>query len=275
MFNLVHVINPVKVPSSSDLFVAQPVTFETIRRAKEFSQERLGITLLSVGYEEDLDVVTEDFIKTPNILRSFRDVVNMNEAKKLPIIRDILQAAYDHSEPDSYLIYSNVDIAVQPYFYDFLAFTIRKGYDAFVINRRTISKDHTKIEEISKMYSEIGTAHPGYDCFIFHKELFPNMVLNDLCIGAAGIGLGLFINLYMLSNKFEIFNKEHLTFHIGDDKNWKDQTMEKNHNSNELGKIIFNFRGKKKLEEAFDFHESKLGENGFPFTFNWRKYLNE
>ena len=235
-----HIVNPVKAPPSSDLNVAQPVTFETIRRAKRFSEERLDITLVSVQYEEDLNVVPEYFIKASNLKRSFRDIAsNSGDAKKLPLVRDILQAGFDHSEPNSYLIYSNVDIAVQPYFYDFVYSQIKKGHDAFVVNRRTISSKLTEIADIAEMYSCHGEPHPGYDCFIFKRELFHEMILGNICIGIQYIGLALYVNLKLKAKKFHEFDQVQATFHIGNDKSWKESPgMYEEHNKKEFDKIV-------------------------------------
>ena len=50
MREIAHIINPFIVGKSSDLFVAQPLTFETMRIAKEFARDRADVTLFSAQY---------------------------------------------------------------------------------------------------------------------------------------------------------------------------------------------------------------------------------
>ena len=42
-----HVINPVIVSKSSVLFIAQPITFETMKRARDFVKEEIEVKLFS------------------------------------------------------------------------------------------------------------------------------------------------------------------------------------------------------------------------------------
>ncbi len=58
--------------------------------------------------------------------------------RKLPLIKDILGRLYDASDAE-YFIYTNVNIGLMPNFYVAVNAIIESGYDAFVINRRTIS----------------------------------------------------------------------------------------------------------------------------------------
>ena len=47
MLTLAHIVNPVTVSERSDLFVAQPVTFETMRRAREAARPEVEVALLT------------------------------------------------------------------------------------------------------------------------------------------------------------------------------------------------------------------------------------
>ena len=38
-----HIINPVKVSAASELGIAQPITFESIRIAKEFAKNKVDV----------------------------------------------------------------------------------------------------------------------------------------------------------------------------------------------------------------------------------------
>ncbi len=218
---IAHIINPVNVTETSDLFIAQPVTFETMRRAKKYaSDNKLEVELFYTCYEEDLPVAPAGFIQTKLLEKSILDHQDFEKKRKLPLIKDILDRLYESSDAD-YFIYTNVDIAVQGNFYIEVKNIINQGYDAFVINRRTIDKKYTSIEEIPEMYQDRGEKHPGYDCFVFKRDVYPSYKLGIACIGANWIGRVLISNVIAYSNKFKVFEDEYLTFHIGDDRSWK------------------------------------------------------
>jgi hypothetical protein len=242
MMKFGHIINPVVVNKSSDLFAAQPVTFETLKAARKFAGGRVAVELFSAQYPEDRVLVPEGFKLTPDLNRSVLDIAEFSSKRKLPLITDILTRLYDASEAD-YFIYTNVDIAVMPYFYMAVNNIIESGYDAFTINRRTISKEHND-NRVMAMYAEIGEPHPGHDCFIFKKDLFPKFKLGTACIGAGRFGKVLITNLICHSDKFKVFKDKHLTFHLGDDRSHKvpDYKDYRNHNDQELYSILLKFK---------------------------------
>ena len=131
-----------------------------------------------------------------------------------------------------------------PNFYLAVNNLIDQGYDAFIINRRTISAKYTKIKDIPLMYKQKGEPHPGYDCFIFKRETYPKFNLGTICIGVNYVGLTLFANLACLSNNFELFTDKHLTFHLGNDMVWKSDEYHDYsiHNKLEFLKIIHEFQ---------------------------------
>ena len=149
------------------------------------------------------------------------DIKTFKKRRKLALIKDILDALFDAAGDADYLIYTNVDIALQPYFYHTVSEIINKGYDAFVINRRTISNRYSSIDDLPLMYAEIGESHRGYDCFIFRRDVYPRFKLGTICIGTAWIGRTLLANLVTYSAKFKEFKNEHVTFHIGDSLPWR------------------------------------------------------
>lgn len=218
---IAHIINPVNVTEKSDLFIAQPITFETMRRAKEYANDNeINIELFYTCYEEDLSIAPEGFTQTKLLEKSILDYKDFEKKRKLPLIKDILDRLYESSDAD-YFIYTNVDIAVMLHFYTEVKTIIDKGYDGFVINRRTIDKKYTSIAEIHEMYSEIGEKHPGFDCFVFKRDAYLNYELSTACIGANWIGRVIISNLILNCINFKVFVDKHLTFHIGDDRSWK------------------------------------------------------
>jgi glycosyltransferase involved in cell wall biosynthesis len=230
---IAHVVNPVFVPEESDLYYAQPITFETMRRAKESALDTIDVTLYSAHYPEDKKMVSDYFVSLESLTRSVMDVGQFGKQRKLPLITDILDRLYESSDAE-YLIYTNSDISLKPNFYSAVDEIIHQGYDAFIINRRTIPNTYRKIDEIPLMYEEIGEPHPGYDCFIFKRDIYPKFRLRNICIGINYVGLALLKNLECHANKFKVFDDLHFTFHIGNDKPWKKDEYEDYRKHNEL-----------------------------------------
>lgn len=214
---LFHVINPVKVvSSSSDLGTAQPITLASLELATQLATEA-GITVnhLAVGYPED-NVANVNNYPFATLSRSVLDVNEFNIERKLPILSDILDSAYGMSDDDTYIIYTNIDIAVQPTFYIAIAQLIKKGYESFCINRR----DNIKLmDSLALMQAQGGNPHPGLDCFIFPCSKYPNYIMKDVCIGIPKCDRALALNMAN-NGKFNVFTDLHLTFHIGCDQEW-------------------------------------------------------
>jgi hypothetical protein len=221
MKSLAHIINPVAVPETSDLRVAQPVTFESMRVAKKMAEGHMNIRQLITCYPEDVEAAPADFGSVGWLERSVLDVGTFAEPRRLPLLCDILDRLYAASEGSDYLIYTNVDIALMPSFYLTVANLIDNGYDAFTINRRTISDRYDDPADLPLMYADVGKPHPGRDCFVFQRQAYPKYRLARVCLGAPGVGRTLELNLVAFADRFEKFKDLHATFHIGNDRVWK------------------------------------------------------
>ncbi|NUO78601.1 hypothetical protein HUU05_00870 [candidate division KSB1 bacterium] len=222
MRKIAHIVNPVVVDQASDLYVAQPITFETMKTAKKFAAGEVAVDLLTAQFPEDRALVPDGFHLTPNLERSVLDFGVFQKKRKLPLLVDILDRLYAATDAE-YCIYTNVDIAVQPHFYVAVNALIEKGYDAFVINRRTVEAVYSSPAEIPLMYAEVGEKHPGYDCFVFRRDVYPNYQLDRVCLGILWIDDILIWNLVCRAQNFSVFRKLHLTFHLGDSQTWLKQ----------------------------------------------------
>lgn len=238
MPKIAHVVHPGVVDKSSDLVIAQPITFETMKNAYEAAGKNVDVNLFAIQHNDEERLPLPDcFSRLPDLTRSSRDIKMYDSRRKLAFIKDILDALYNAVDAD-YLVYTNVDIAVMPHFYLTLGKIIQQGYDGFIINRRTISNKYSKIEEIPLMYAEVGESHPGSDCFVFRRELYGKFLLGDVIIGSAFFGLTLRTNLGVFSKKFEHFRDLHLTFHVGDGRVWTKFTDDAFHNKKQLDTIF-------------------------------------
>ena len=237
-----HIINPVIVDEDSNLFDAQPVTFEALKIAQEFARGQVEVELYSAQYPEDRSLVPAGFQITPDLDRSILDFRTFRVGRKLPLIKDILDRLYEATEAE-YMIYTNVDIAPMPHFYLIVDKLIALGYDAFIINRRSISDIYTKPQDLSLMYAQVGKPHPGCDCFVFKRSAYPAYRFGTAFIGSGRIGLILAVNLYYHAMRFKQFRDLHLTFHIGWDEVWQSAKLrdERLHNDSELKKILAHY----------------------------------
>jgi len=220
MSKIAHVVHPVVVPPTSDLTIAQPVTFRSMEMAREYARGKADIELFTVKYADEDPLTLREATRLPDLDRSVKDVASFEEQRKLAILDDILKRLYDHTDAE-YLIYTNVDIAVLPHFYVLVRKIIEQGYDAFAINRRTISDRWQSPEELPFMYSDIGDPHPGHDCFVFKRSVYPKYILENLCIGTEWIARTLLTSVACNAEKYYEFKDLHATFHIGDTRVWR------------------------------------------------------
>jgi hypothetical protein len=133
-----------------------------------------------------------------------------------------------------------VDIALMPSFYLTLDGLIQEGYDAFVVNRRTIPKHYDRPEQLALMYAEIGEIHPGFDCFIFPREAYPRYSVGHVCVGAAWVGRALALNMVAQARRFRAFGDLHATFHLGDDRPHEGPELAdyRQHNRREMKEVV-------------------------------------
>ncbi|MES2620654.1 MAG: hypothetical protein V4615_07370 [Bacteroidota bacterium] len=235
---LAHVINPVKAPLSSELSVVQPITFESIRVAKEFAAGKTAVELYTISFAEDLEIIPSFFVNLPDLNRSLLDVGSFTKAKKYPILMDVFRALYKASDAE-YLIYTNMDIALMPHFYVTVADLIKDDTDVLLITRRGISAKYKKVEELHLMYSDFGEPHPGFDCFIFKRHLLEKIILENICLGVSFSEVALVHNFIAFAEKLKLVDDLHLTFHIGREVMPPLERESFGHNKNEFQKKIY------------------------------------
>lgn len=211
---ILHIINPVKVSVQSDLFFAQPITFESLINAKKYSKFSESITLATTQFEEDKPIIPEGFLQLSNLQRSILDLNPQLKGKKLPLVIDILNKTKEFEACD-FIVYSNMDIGVLPQFYDVLYRYISQGHDAVLINRRRVSSKFKNLDDLPLIYSELGDSHPGFDCFLFKKELLEQFILEEICIGIPFLEVSFLHNLFSFAANPIFVPDIHLTFHLG------------------------------------------------------------
>lgn len=208
-----HLINPFKCgpENRSYLYYAQPITFESMRRA----QQACGnVELCAIGFDEDYDIVPDYFTSLPPLQRSTdSEFPYCAQGRKLPFLQDMFDAV--NGDMDVF-VFTNSDIGVQTDFYNDILRKL-KSRKSFTINRRNnIPKDLT-LDEILK---HPGEDHVGHDCFVMSSDIFDKINLGKMFTGYPPWGTTLVKMLKGLDKDFTVFKDEHLTFHIGDQGNW-------------------------------------------------------
>ncbi|MEZ4929736.1 MAG: hypothetical protein R2777_06970 [Chitinophagales bacterium] len=206
--------------------------------AKKHIDGTVKVDLLTTQYEEDIEIIPQYFTVLSNLEQSVLDINPKLNNRKLPLIKDILLKAYENSDAE-YFIYTNVDIGLMPFFYEFVDKKIKEGYDALVINRRRLSKKYSKVDDLTEIYADLGASHPGFDCFVFKRELIPQLILADICVGISFIGVALMHNVFCFAQNPLFLPDKHLTFHIGTDVLVPRKNIFYKHNKTEFFKKVY------------------------------------
>lgn len=214
--NIIHIINPIALPEGAELARAQKITFESIQNALQFYSGDFKVEVVMTGFTEDKKVFPANFVALSSLQSSMQDKLPEAKGKKLPFIAEILQKTNEilHFQDDDFIIYTNIDIALQPYFYDTICAYLKAGHDALIINRRRLSKRFFDLT-LTEMYAEIGYSHPGFDCFVFTKKALKNFLLEDICIGIPFLEVSLLHNILSFAENPLYVPDKHLTFHLG------------------------------------------------------------
>jgi len=239
MLSISHVINPFISPSRQDLDAIQPLVCESMRYARDFCSDNITVDLCGTIFSEDASCFPEGFRRLPNLYRSILDVYPFTTQKKLPLIHDILNIACQNSKAD-YMVYTNMDIIVMPHFYRLIDSYIRDGFDTMIINRRDIEcSENNNLSTLPKIWSAIGQPSAGYDCFVFARKKYTTFTKDMCCIGAAAVDMGIVANMMVAANKLAFLSEEHVTCHIGNDRQWIHEEFDEltTHNYREFSKV--------------------------------------
>jgi len=220
-----HVINMIGADAPASLRRAQEITLQSIERAVAFSNGRLQVDVVAVTAPQDRP--DRPWLRwAPIIWRTLRDIPSAHSDRPLPFLADVLEgfwldaAPADGSDPGWDIgIYTNVDIAVQPYFYELVLELFRGGNDALSIMRRTVS-DGSHVSSLVELASEVGESHPGHDCFAFTPAVLRRCDVGDVVLGIPRVGLSFLTNLRLHATNFSVRQDLHATFHLGNERPW-------------------------------------------------------
>ena len=221
-----HILNPWRAASFKDKAV-QELTFETIRAAARAAEPSIEVRCVCVTAAGDRDIVPEDFVAAPSLTRTVLDVATFAVPRSLPLIFDIFdngiavpEEPRDVPDCEDFIIFTNMDIHLQPHFYQAVAGFIRDGYDIIDVHRRTIPQYAPHVQLLPVMYAEAGIHHGGLDCIIFPRRKYRSFVRNNACVGMSLVMKGVLVNCAVQAKRFLVLSNSRLTFHLGNDRAW-------------------------------------------------------
>ena len=212
-----HIVNLYPPPEGDR---TQANTVASMRRAAAAHDG--PVRLLNIQSAGDPDQTPEGFARGPDLSRSVLDVAPLEPARPLPLLFDVLENGAAEAGEQDYLVFTNADICLQPHFYAAVSDLIDRGFDALVINRRTVGAAFAGMPDSPLLAAETGTTHPGFDCFVFSHELAREFRRNDACIGMRAVDQGLLYNMVAHAEKMLLLTNATLTYHFGDDATWTD-----------------------------------------------------
>lgn len=236
MIKIAHIINVAEITESnrkSYLHVAQPVTIKSMIVAKQMAENSVDVELWAVKHKHETIDIPSEFRWTKQIDEYAYECIDtlreITPHKPLPRIADILRSLYESSDAE-YFIYTNLDIALYPDFYIKVSNLISEGYDALCLNRKDLAKTYNDVlldaDKLELAFVADGEEHPGIDCVVFRKEIFPLLNFGNVYIGFPPIGQVLKTQIELNSKRLLWVKNQQYTFHLGSDKYWTTQRGE-------------------------------------------------
>jgi len=229
-----HIINPFVSAPASEHGIASRVTNASLGIAVERARTAgIDVAVRAVILPGDEASIHAPAQLGGYLRRTVQDVRTLRPVRPLPLIGDILEAGAA-TVASSHMVFTNMDIAVQPDFYDQLRTLIETRFESgapFIVYRRNIPQQLNSPEQLSQMYAEPGEIAYGFDCFVFPMSYATQLDVGQCCIGAAHFDYLMYMALDAVSGfRMQRVNDLPLTFHIGNDIAWTGQIEYIEHN---------------------------------------------
>lgn len=265
-----HVINPYVVKEDSEDFVVHQKTIESLLLAREYAQDYVDVTFVLKVDKDELDFFkgkySQPFFVFHCIEKSSADLgINFNVPRTLPVLSEIIKLPEEGINTHSHMVFTNMDICIQPFFYCEIVKIIKSGFDCFVINRRTIPKD-LLYKPLEEAFVSDGDKHIGHDCFVVPTRILSKFNIQDHLLGIGFVFRPFLLNCILHSENFHEFDDVYMSFHYGDDMEWKSDKYSDylEHNKNLMIKVYA--ESKQMIEDAYE-SKQKWIKRFFPFDF--------
>lgn len=229
-----HIINPFAAAPETEHDRASRITYASVRTAAaEARGAGIDVAIKAVILPGDEAAIAAPAELGGYLHRTVQDIRVLRPIRPLPLIADILSVGAA-AATGSHLVFTNMDIALQPDFYIQLHTLIGTRLDPetpFIVYRRNIPRHYTSPDALPRMYAETGEIGYGFDCFVFPKAYAASLDLGLCCVGAGHFDYLLFMALDAASGfRIQRVNDLRLTFHIGNDIVWTGQLDYIEHN---------------------------------------------
>ena len=232
---IAHVVNPVfERKNAAALDEITMITLASMAAARDFTHMHSGglveVELWLCNFHDEPKPAIEGFRYTRSLNRSVIDLAkaaNMElvltksnpTPRRLPVANDILEAIHESSKAD-FVIYTNTDIGVMPYFYSFAGAWFAGGLDSMFVNRVPVPVEGRKYPTLPSIWDEVlkhPQNHGGWDCFGWNRKLFDRFRwrMEVAVVGAPPIGSKLKNAIMCYARFFFPVVGKHLTFHLG------------------------------------------------------------
>lgn len=240
-----HVLNPFVAKAGSEHDVASRLTWRTLSQAAAQAQAQgMKIDVTAVILAGDASSVRAPVTRVVTLSRTVADVATLKPQRLLPLIGDLLTLGAAGSSA-SHIIFSNMDIAVQPHFYIRLQELVKTRHGSqqpFAVPRVNIDAALADAP-LAEIFAATGPLGQGYDCFVIPRPMITQLDLGLCCIGSAYFDYLLAIELDALSQGcFKNLIDERLTVHLGSDIAWASMMDYLEHNLSESLLAIERFR---------------------------------
>lgn len=236
----VHLFNCYGKSQDGALDNEQRHVLDSMRQAaRSYAEEGGGVTFVVTCEDKDEALVPPDFKMRKPIKRRASDLPEFGSLPPLPFLFDVLDAAVsDNAEPSEFVVYTNFDIVLQPFFYRFLHHFLSGGYDSIIVNRRTVDASSVGAPTFVAQ-AEVGVAHPGMDCFVFPRAWLDSFARNEAITGVGLVMRSLLYNLVAKSKRLLFLSCTNLTLHYGDDRPWSATNFKaaEEHNADEARRL--------------------------------------
>lgn len=263
-----HVVNTIGSSARPDLLVEQDRVLHSIRRAVATLPPEIEVEVVAVRFPDD-PLPHEWLVDGPPLERSVLDLGDFPGRGRLPLLVDLLRGfSSTVGSPWDLGLFTNIDIVLQPTFYEFVADLHRSGFDAFTVNRRTVEPPHADAS-FAEMAAAISEAHPGHDCFVFTPQVLHSVDVDDVCVGVPGVGLALLLGLALGAERFRLVNDAHVTFHVGNDRPWMSPSFDRltEHNRAALDRVRASLAARHGIEMVR--HTERLLEHDAGVFVRW------
>ncbi len=259
-FTYIHIVNLYAQEEHNTLDCVQLQTIVTMENAKKsvmLNTKNVAVDFVSVQEVEDRDLVPATFSDAIDLNRNITFVEGFDGDRKFPLMFDLIKNGNMTYISSEYVIFTNSDICLMPYFYSVISTILSHGFDSIIIHRRTV-EGVPQDDAIPLAVADMGFSHPGLDCFIFPRKWINGFVYNNACVGSGLVMRGLLLNLVARAESLVVLTEAHLTYHFGDDRPWNSPEMKKyeEHNKKEMHAVYeglkTNKRYNEKLNDFFD-----------------------